>query len=254
MSKLVTTLAAGTLLLAGCAAPQTPPAKQALAMQAVLRISHSPAQTAASWYQLAKYHQQRGERDLARAAYAESIALGARQRHPAPPAAPPARPVPTLAAAPMLAIEPAARMELIQLAPHVYELKLKHAAQPAALRLAAAPKPVNALNARRFRVAIANGNGAPGMAMLAKQLITLRGIAVSRLSNARPYRQQQTEIQYPPGYHRQAQALKDALKGHAVMVRDSRLPAHADLRLVLGKDAVLPMTLRRGFGPALAAN
>jgi hypothetical protein len=32
------------------------------------------------------------------------------------------------------------------------------------------------------------------------------------------------------------------------------LPAHADLRLVLGKDAILPMTLRQGFGTALAAN
>lgn len=249
MLKLVTTLAAGAALLAGCAAPQTPPT---LAMQAVLRISHSPAQTAASWYQLAAYHQQRGERDLARAAYAESIALGARQRSPVP-LAPPA--MAALAAAPMPAIAPAARMELIQLAPHVYELKLKRTEQPAALALAPAPRHTAAsVKAAPFKVDIANGNGVPGMAMLARQLIALSGIAVSRLSNERPYRQQQTQIQYPPGYRRQAQALKDALKGHAVMVRDDRLPAHADLRLVLGKDAILPMTLRQGFGTALAAN
>jgi hypothetical protein len=92
------------------------------------------------------------------------------------------------------------------------------------------------------------------MAMLARQLVNLHGIAVSRLSNERPYRQQQTQIQYPPGWHRQAQALKDALHGHAILVRDARLPANADLRLVLGKDAILPMTLRQGAGPALAAN
>jgi hypothetical protein len=250
MLKFVTTLTAGAALLAGCAAT---PAPSTLAMQAVLRISHSPEQTAASWYQLASYHQQRGERDLARAAYAESIAQGARQRSPTPPDAPPVGPALMLAAAPT--VEPATRMELLQIAPHVYELKLKSPARPSASMLAAAPRPAAAnLKARPFRVAIANGNGAPGMAMLARQLITLRGIAVSRLSNERPYRQQQTEIQYPPGYLRQAQALKDALNGHAVMVRDSRLPTNADLRLVLGKDAILPMTLRRGFDPALAAN
>jgi hypothetical protein len=254
MLKLVTTLTAGgALLLAGCAAP---PAAPALAMQAVLRISHSPEQSAASWYQLANYHRQRGERDLARAAYAESIAQGARQRSAAPPIKPVPAPAAAAAAAPMLAIEPATRMELVQLAPQVYQLQFKRAERPAALTLATAPGHDAAANikARPFRVAIANGNGAPGMAMLARQLITLRGIAVSRLSNERPYRQRQTEIRYPPGCHRQAQALKDALKGHAVMVRDSRLPAQADLRLVLGKDAILPMTLRQGLGPALAAN
>jgi hypothetical protein len=248
MLKYLTILATGGALLAGCTAlrpqsalPPAPPPPQ-LKMEAVLRINHSPQQSADSWYQLARYHQQRGERDLARAAYAKSLALDVRSRA-ALPAPLPAVPAP----APVTTAAPAARMELVQVAPQVYQLKL-------AERPAAAPVPGARLAARAFKVTIANGNGAPGMAMLARQLVNLHGIAVSRLSNERPYRQQQTQIQYPTGWHRQAQALKDALQGHAILVCDARLPANADLRLVLGKDAILPMTLRQGFGPTLASN
>jgi hypothetical protein len=243
MLKYLITLATGAALLAGCTAPRPPsalkpaPPPPQLKMEAVLRIHHSPQQSAASWYQLARYHQQRGERDLARAAYAESLALDARARAALPAPVPVPVPTPT----------PAARMELVQVAPQVYQLKLAERPAPAAI---AAVRPAS----RAFKVAIANGNGTPGMAMLARQLVNLHGITVSRLSNERPYRQQQTQIQYRPGWHRQAQALKDVLHGHAILAPDARLPANVDLRLVLGKDAVLPMTLSQGAGPALATN
>jgi tetratricopeptide (TPR) repeat protein len=337
MNKLVMGLAVGGALLAGCAAP---PARQPLALQPLLRISHSPEQTAASWYQLGKYHQQRGAFDLALQAYDAAIAQDGRQLEPrnaratvlalqgrlaeaqqilqrlvadysgaahphnnlgyvylmqrdypaaaiafqralaldpgaqrarnnlavvqaatghaaATAAAPMTAPATTtMAALPAAqAAKPAPRMELVLIEPHVYQLKLT---APAALRPVPAPQPsgpatalANAVKSRSGPgLAIVNGNGQAGMALQMKQLLARRGIAVSRLGNERPYRQRQTEIQYPSGREKEARALNHALKGIAVMLRLPHTAPRPDLRLVLGKD----VALRAEAGHMLAAN
>lgn len=134
------------------------------------------------------------------------------------------------------------RMELVELRPNVFELKLRPAvtALPAVLAaVVPAAAPASAA-ARRARIEVANGNGATGMARRVRELLVLSGIPVDRLSNDKPYRQQLTTIQYGPGYASQAAELQSALQGKAALEASDKLQA-VDLRLVLGKDA--PATL-----------
>ena len=396
-------IALGACMLQACVAP---PTQKELAMQPVLRVRHSADQTAATYYQLGKYHQERGNVDLARAAYAYSVELDGRQLEARnalaaihaqqgrledakvlllqlvadyPAVAHPynnlgyvqylqgnydaavstlqralvldsenprtrnnlqaakvelaklgERPAVALASAPATkdaqgvlpgettanttantianrkgemtvmaastpapvpvpvqavqrpaesAVSPApaptprmqevavaippsvpqTRMEVVQVVPNVFELRPKPAMAPVvvekqveraivatatpvptpvitpALALAAATKP--------SRVEIANGNGITGMAKRIKGVLGRYGIAVSRLTNDRPFKQLDTKIQYRAGYEQAAEGLKLALRGHAVVVPVNSLSGNTDVRLVLGKDAVAHMAL-----------
>lgn len=395
-------IALGACMLQACVAP---PTQKELAMQPVLRVRHSADQTAATYYQLGKYHQERGNVDLARAAYAYSVELDGRQlearnalaaihaqqgrledakvlllqlvaeypavAHPynnlgyvqylqgnydaavstlqralvldsgnprtrnnlqaakvelaklgerpavALASAPAAidtqgvlpaeatanttanrkdemtvmaasthAPVPAPSPVPVSAVQrpaesvlsspapaprtqelavaippsvPQTRMEVVQVVPNVFELRPKPAMAPVvvekqvertivatatpvptpvitpALALAAAAKP--------SRVEIANGNGITGMAKRIKGVLGRYGIAVSRLTNDRPFKQLDTKIQYRTGYEQAAEGLKLALRGHAVVVPVNNLSGNTDVRLVLGKDAVAHMAL-----------
>ena len=360
LRPIVLVLGAG--LLQACAAP---PAKQELTMEPVLRVRHSSDQAAATYYQLGKYHQERGNLDLARAAYNHSIALDSRPLEArnalasihslqgrldearalllqlvadypalahlynnlgyvyylqsnyeaavtalqrallldsgnerarnnletvqvavashgeratvalglapeATIASPPAKqlgskldePAASSASAPQvqgLAIisppsEPQTRMEVVQIVPNVYELRLK---QPVASVLAdlqiektvaavATPTPALALATKTARVEIANGNGVAGMARRISRVVGQHGIAVSRLTNERPYKQQDTKIQYRVGHEQAAEALKHALRGHAVVVPVNSLSGNSDVRLVLGRDAIAHLALIEG--------
>lgn len=394
-------IALGTGLLQACA---TPPAPQALAMQPILQVRHSADSTAATYYQLGKYHQQRGNLDLALTAYNASIELDRRQLDPrnalasidyqqgkfdkaktlllqlvaefptvthpynnlgylqykegdyaaaaetfqraltldannerarnnlealrqavasraaANPVAaagvtresqllpvaanatagsnnvsvadvqsstitllqPPRVDASALAAIsaprfPVLVTEsrmeliavtpnvydlklkgstslavgaPASRLELVALAPDVYELKLKSSAVIASSPakdvsdktiVAAAATPARKAVTPAARLEVANGNGVGGMAKRIGNALGQKGIAVSRLTNERPYTQQATKIEYRAGYEQAATALKRAMNGHAVLVQSSDLSAKTDMRLVLGKDAVSNM-------------
>jgi len=411
-------IALGACLLQACVAP---PTQKELAMQPVLRVRHSADQAAATYYQLGKYHQERGNLDLARAAYAYSVELDGRQLEarnalaaihaqqgrledarvlllqvvadypavahpynnlgyvhylqgnydaavstlqralvldsenprtrnnlqaakvelaklgerpaiaqapalaPAPASAPAAKdtqgippgdtaanaianrkdeitvttasaavPAPSSVPAPVpvstvqrpaesavsppapvpasvptprtqelaVAIPPSvpqAHMEVVQLVPNVFELRPIPAMAPvvaekqAAQVVAAAATPVPAstvtpsstlaVAARPSRVEIANGNGITGMAKRIRSVLGRYGIAVSRLTNDRPFKQQDTKIQYRAGYEQAAESLKLALRGHAVVVPVYNLSGNTDVRLVLGKDAVAHMAL-----------
>lgn len=144
------------------------------------------------------------------------------------PAVPAAMPVATQPAA-------AARMELVALAPNVYELKL-NTPQPVAAALQAA-LPVAAAEATVSRLEVANGNGVSGFAKRVKLALGKRGIAVARLTNARPFNQTETSIQYRTGYELQALQLQAAMGGTPVLKVVAALSQHTDLRLVLGKNA-----------------
>jgi hypothetical protein len=393
-------IALGTCLLQACVAP---PTQKELAMQPVLRVRHSADQTAATYYQLGKYHQERGNVDLARAAYAYSVELDGRQlearnalaaihaqqgrledakvlllqlvadypavAHPynnlgyvqylqgnydaavstlqralvldsenprtrnnlqaakvelaklgerpaiarasapaaintqgvlpaetaanttanrkdemtvtaAGAAVPAPSPVPVSAVqrptesavsspAPTprtqelaVAIPPSVpqtRMEVVQVVPNVFELRPKPAMAPVvvekqverAMVATATPVPAPAITpplalaaaTKPSRVEIANGNGITGMARRIKGVLGRYGIAVSRLTNDRPFKQLDTKIQYRAGYEQAAEGLKLALRGHAVVVPVNNLSGNTDVRLVLGKDAVAHMAL-----------
>ncbi|ABE44474.1 LytR C-terminal domain-containing protein [Polaromonas sp. JS666] len=412
-------IALGAGLLQACVAP---PTQKELAMQPVLRVRHSADQTAATYYQLGKYHQERGNVDLARAAYAYSVELDGRQlearnalaaihaqqgrledakvlllqlvaeypavahpynnlgfvhylqgnydaavatlqralvldsenqrtrnnlqaakvelaklgerpavaRAPAPAtmdtqgvlpgqatatitenrkdemtatatavSTPAPVPAPIPVSVPTVAVQrpaelavspapaprtqelavaispsvPQARMEVVQVVPNVFELRPKPAVAAVAAVAAIAPiiadrqpekavvgaatlVPVPALAAARAttsppsvaatkmsRVEVSNGNGITGMAKRIKGVLGRYGIAVSRLTNDRPFKQQDTKIQYRAGYEQAAESLKLALRGHAVVVPVNKLSGNTDVRLVLGKDAVAHMAL-----------
>lgn len=347
-------LVLGSCLLQACA---TPPAKPELAMQGITRVRHSADQTAATYYQLGKYHQQRGELDLARAAYTQSIFLDSRQLdarnaiatldsqqgrldeakalllqlvidYPAASqpynnlgfvyylqgnfdaavntlqraltlepgserarnnlkladdardsriaAAPVERAIvagghdahdtgttapavlPTAAPA-LFALQVSAptaeppvaspapqqtsRMELVEVTPNVFDLKLRAtpvlASQPAPRATYQPQSAIGMVNPIvPTQVEIANGNGVTGMAKRIGAVLDKQGISIGKLTNERPYRQQTTEIRYRPGHEQQAAALKAALQGNATLVAVTGSAATADLRLVLGRDAV----------------
>jgi len=164
-------------------------------------------------------------------AASDDSALAAAPRTPAPAA--PANP-----AAPSMP-EPAqvaSRMELVQLEPHIFELKPRQAAPAQATPVAPPPAaPAAPVKSAVARLEVANGNGITGMAKRFRTLLGQLGIPVERLSNDKPYRQLATTIQYSPGFEQQAASLQKALQGKALLT--SRQLTSSDVRLVLGKDA-----------------
>ena len=170
-------------------------------------------------------------------------------------------------------MEPQTLKELVQIVPYVFELRLK---QPNATVLADV-KPENPVAATATetatitptavsavletelptvlpsitlalssRIEVANGTGVTGMAKRISGVLGRQGINVSRLSNELPYKQLETKIQYRAGFEKTAAGLKNALKGHAVMVLTPTLSLKADVRLVLGRDAIAHMAQIEG--------
>ena len=161
------------------------------------------------------------------------------------------------------ALVPQSHVELAQIVFDVAEPQPQPVGEPVPVELPLGPLPVAtappaapAAAAKSSRVEIANGNGVTGMAKRARHMLGLSGIAVSRLTNERPYTQQITKIQYRLGFQRQAKALQEALRGHAAMMLVNNLSPGSDVRLVLGKDAVAHMASIDGVarGPLLAMN
>lgn len=74
-SRLAVALASACLLQ-GCASP---PAAPAWTVQPVQRIVNSPGQSAATWFELGKFYQQRDQLQLAAEAWRTSLALEPRQ-------------------------------------------------------------------------------------------------------------------------------------------------------------------------------
>ena len=167
-------------------------------------------------------------------------------------------------------IEPQARMEMVQIVPNVFELRLKPitasnntvlaglkdttpeplsavAEVLATLLPSVSSVPTSAAAAKTSRIEVANGNGVTGMAKRISSVLNRQGINVSRLSNELPYKQLETKIQYRAGFEKTAANLKNALKGHAVTVFTPTLSANSDVRLVLGKDAIAHMALIEGM-------
>lgn len=206
-------------------------------------------------------------------------------------AAAPAVPVAVAAAAPVQApprervvIAPAAqkpvpvvesRIQAIQLAPNVYELR-KQADAQVVRATAAIPAPAPALPkawstatlaavpasyvparqtmpaaaapqqpqaavatspaARPFRIEVSNGNGVTGMAKKVAGYLGGKGYAGARLTNQKPFRVVSSQVQYRAGYREQARSLVAALPGAPALAQASNLRGDISIRVVLGRD------------------
>lgn len=158
----------------------------------------------------------------------------------APASAPPDTPValarpaePPMAVLPVPAVPaPAARMELVQLIPNVYELKMP--APRAVLPLAAATAAPAAAPATA-RVEVSNGVGTAGLARRVGAMLGKQGVMVARLTNQRPFGQQTTQILYRPQHAAQAASLRELIDGPVQMTASAQLAGNADVRVVLGR-------------------
>lgn len=145
-----------------------------------------------------------------------------------------------LARAPAIAAAPEAparapRMELVEVVPNIYELKMSKALVAVALavpmREAAAARP-----AAPSRLEVANGEGTPGLARRVGTMLGKHGVMVARLSNHRPFGQQATRILYRPGHLDHADAVRKLIEGPVQLVATASMTGYADVRVVLGKD------------------
>lgn len=175
---------------------------------------------------------------------APDAALAAAHAETAPAAAPPITvPVPS----PPVPDNVVGGMQLVRTAPNVYELRTAPPAEEALDKLSPA-REVAAQPARpAARLEIANGHGANGLARRFRDALAAQGLAAGRLTNAKPFGQAATRIEFRPGFDTAARDLQAALGGKAVLKKADRLAAPTDLRLVLGKDADLaPVLAGRG--------
>ncbi|STR26349.1 Flp pilus assembly protein TadD, contains TPR repeats [Janthinobacterium lividum] len=145
---------------------------------------------------------------------------------------------PDLAPAPTPAA-PASRLQLTQSQPNIFTLSWRDAPVAAHAALPAPVKPVAPV-ATLPRLEVINGNGETGMAARMRGMLGGMGISVLRLGNQRPYGVQASSIVYRPGHAQAAAALALALGGMPQLqaANDGGIGAGADLRLLLGKDAV----------------
>jgi len=85
---------------------------------------------------------------------------------------------------------------------------------------------------------LSNGNGVRGAAARLQQWLASQGVHANRLTNQRPYIQQQTVIQYRSGQEEAARRVESSLP---VAVQLSAAPSaglRTDVRVVLGLDWV----------------
>lgn len=142
---------------------------------------------------------------------------------------------------PMAAATPPTRLQLTQLQPNVFALSWRDApvatqAAPAALPAVARQKQAVPLP----RLEVINGHGETGLAARMRGVLGGMGIGVLRLGNQRPYGVQASNIVYRPGHAEAAATLARALGGMPQLraASDGGIGAGADLRLLLGKDAL----------------
>jgi tetratricopeptide (TPR) repeat protein len=114
-------------------------------------------------------------------------------------------------------------MTLVEVAPHVFELKANRSQAPIE---------------RSFRLEVANGNGVGGLAQRVADRLAGQGMRAVRLTNQRPFEQARTEVHYRDGYAAEAARLAGKLQDAVTLVPSEQLAGRIDVRLVLGRDAL----------------
>lgn len=154
----------------------------------------------------------------------------------------------TLADAPMSSVDgDVVAPRLVAVAPSVYELQTVPATTesklPPALAASGEVTPAVAAKApnaelRGVRLEVANGAGISHLARRTADRLATEGALALRLTNALPYTQQETEIQYANGQEIAARALQSRLPVTARLVPSDRLNPRVQVRLVLGHDTI----------------
>ncbi|MQA39896.1 LytR C-terminal domain-containing protein [Rugamonas aquatica] len=122
---------------------------------------------------------------------------------------------------------PAARMELVQLAPNEFRLQARTTTTPTA--------PI-AHQADSGAIQIVNGNGVAGMGERVRRMLAGHGIVNASVVNQRGHYQRTTIIEYLPAQQQRARVMLAALQGRARLLPARALPGRLTLRLVLGHD------------------
>ncbi len=86
------------------------------------------------------------------------------------------------------------------------------------------------------RLEVSNGVGIANLARRTAERLAPTGVFTARLTNARPYRQAKTEIQFIAGQGLSVQALQARLPATTKAVEAGRLERGVQIRLVLGHD------------------
>lgn len=152
-----------------------------------------------------------------------------------------------LASAPIAA--PA--VKVVEVAPRVYEMKLRDTnavatAQPApaagaahiSIPLRDAAIQMASINPADFVLEIRNGNGVRHMALRTSQYLADYGYTTRRLTNQRGFNVRVTRVFYLPGYIEEAAKLMAHLPKDTVLTETSNLRRGIHVRVVLGKDMV----------------
>lgn len=128
------------------------------------------------------------------------------------------------------------RLETVQLAPNLYEIRERTTPAQTAAVTAPAPVPAKQENLAQLRLEVSNGNGVTGFARNVSQYLGKQGYRTARLTNQKPFQIQTSQIQYREGFRNEAQRLKSALPGNMELVQNNKLRADIQARLLLGKD------------------
>lgn len=89
---------------------------------------------------------------------------------------------------------------------------------------------------RGAKLEVSNGVGITRLAKRTAVRLAASGVATTRVTNDRPYRQARTQIQYLPGQKAAVQALAAQLPVPVELVPVGQLNARVNIRLVLGHD------------------
>ncbi|WP_071322432.1 LytR C-terminal domain-containing protein [Janthinobacterium sp. 1_2014MBL_MicDiv] len=142
---------------------------------------------------------------------------------------------------PLVAAAPPTRLQLTQLQPNVFALSWRDAPVAMPAVFAALPAPARQKQTAPLpRLEVINGHGETGLAARMRGMLGGMGIGVLRLGNQRPYGVQASSIVYRPGHAEAAATLARALGGMPQLqaASDGGIGTGADLRLLLGKDAL----------------
>lgn len=126
------------------------------------------------------------------------------------------------------------RMQLVKLAPNVFELRVRQHSDVKPIQMAVAVD--ESTNLKTSRVEVANGNGMTGMAGKVGKFLRNQGYPVARLTNQKPFQVRMTKIEYRDGHEAEAQLLRSSLPNSPELVQRDDLRADVSVRLVLGKD------------------
>lgn len=105
------------------------------------------------------------------------------------------------------------------------------------------PTPLSAV-----RIEVSNGNGVSGFARKISSQLRSNQLRVTRITNHASFSLAQTEIQFEPRHEDAARALASRFNLTGRFIPTPQARAGADIRIVLGRDAVQPGWLANAFG------